>query len=117
MSEPAAEGAVEIPLESVPNDLDDDAHKSLDKEVLEFLPPDHEPNDDKQLTQLLLAIVLCSHKQLDPNYATFLRAKALLVKHPKLVDKLTVAWRAGSFKEIRNLSTYKHPLDSLGAII
>ena len=113
MSEPAAEGAVEIPLESVPNDLDDDAHKSLDKEVLDFFSP----NDDMQPTQLLMVIVLCSHKQLDPNYAALSQAKALLVKHPKLVDKLTVAWRAGSFKEIRNLSTYTHPLDSLGAII
>ena len=121
MIEPAPEGAVEIPLESAPNDFnDDDIHKSLDKEVLHHFHDyfTHTSLSNlRDVTMLLMEIVLYSRSQLEINYADFHQALALLRKHPELVNKLKVAYAAGSFKEIRNLSMYNHPLDALVAII
>lgn len=120
MNEPATEGAVEIPLESLPNILDDDTHKYLDEKVLNHFTPLFESFTTlKELEAILLLMGIISESQnrLNPDYETILPAKALLENHPELVDKLRGAWRERSFKEIRNLSTYNYndPPDAFSA--
>lgn len=109
---PAAECTIETPLESVPDDLDDDTHKALDQEVLD--EAFDEPLTVNDAVVLLGGIVYFSWGRLNPNYENTLQAKALLQECPELVDKLRVAWTSRSFKEIRNLSTYNSATGSFG---
>jgi hypothetical protein len=64
-----------------------------------------EPSIIELATFLLATIVSTSEGQLDPQYEKTPNAKALLEKHPELMDKLKKSWAQRSFREIRNLST------------
>jgi hypothetical protein len=98
MDERSAKRTLKTTLESVHDDLDDAAHARQDEEVLKTI------GDDPFIATMLLAtIVASSEQQLNPKYRKTPNAKALLLEHPELADKLKVAWVAKKFKEIRNL--------------
>jgi hypothetical protein len=88
--------------ESGPNELDDETHARLDKEVLETA--DYEPSNLLPASFLLATIVSNSIGRLDPKYKENPNAKALIQQHPELMDKLMKAWRERTFRDIRNLS-------------
>jgi hypothetical protein len=75
----------------------------LDRAVLDVA--DDEPTIPSRAAFLLATIVSTSEGQLDPQYKETPNAKALLEKHPELMDKLKKSWAERSFREIRNLST------------
>ena len=56
------------------------------------------------LLSLLTIIVSKSEGYLDPKYEKTLDATALIEGHPELIGRLEEAWKARSFKDIRNLS-------------
>jgi hypothetical protein len=98
-------------LETVPNDLDQDVHTCLDQQVLESdtIRTSFQPVNISQpasLLGLLVAIIEESNEQLDPQYYSPKIARALLTRHPELVEKLKEAWMKKSFEEIRNLSEF-----------
>jgi hypothetical protein len=84
-------------LEIVANDLDDATHKALDEEVLT------EVGGNPSMATLLTLIVQNSNQQLDSKYGALKVAKTLIADNLELKDMLTKAWKAQSFKEIRNL--------------
>ena len=53
---------------------------------------------------LLVTIVSSSEGLLDLKYKDFMDAKALIRRHPELLEKLKEAWNIQAFKDIRNLS-------------
>lgn len=101
---------LETTLKSVPNDLDDMIHTRLDQEVLgSFKVTDVEPPN----IDILSAVVENSEGRLDPRYLKHRELRELVGEYPELEDKLSMAWRAGSFKEIRNLSSYNSAQETL----
>ena len=95
-------------LEVVPDDLDDATHARMDQAVLEVA--DDDPvilSRAREAAFLLATIVSTSEGRLDPKYAQNPAAKALLQEHPALMEKLTEAWTARTFRQIRSLSA-KH---------
>jgi len=96
-----------IPLGPVMSDLDDAAHARLDEQVLKVA--DDEPVVLSMIASLLATIVDHAKGQLDQKYASTTNSRALLEEHPDLRDKLVVAWKARSFKDIRNLGTRMPP--------
>jgi hypothetical protein len=87
----------------VPNDLDDTAHARLDAVVLDAA---EEPSTLPRAIFLLTTIVATSEGRLNPEYIGPTPTKALLERRPELMNKLSDAWSAGEFREIRNLSVY-----------
>jgi len=100
---PATKRILTAPLEHVEDDIDDQDHARMDKQVLENA--DEEPVNLSRATFLLATIVSTSDGRLDPKYKETPAARALLKQHPELEEKLKEAWKERSFKEIRNLST------------
>ena len=101
--EPSAKCTRETTLEMVPNELDDDTHARLDTAV-DLVA--EEPSNLKRAGFLLISIASNSEGRLNNEYTNVNSAQALLKGYPELIDKLRVAWSAGKFKEIRNLSVY-----------
>jgi hypothetical protein len=88
-------------LEVVPNLLTDATHARLDGEVIRVT---EDPPWCSILPIMLLAtIVSTSEGLLNPKYGNNPNASALLHDQPDLVEKLRLAWKDKSFKEIRNL--------------
>ena len=113
ISESPAERSPTANLDTVSNELDDTTHARLDKDVLDVAgraPSEAVLNvssgevADLVLTSLLTIIISKSEGHLDPQYEETPDAKALIEEHPELKGKLKEAWKAGTFKEIRNLS-------------
>jgi len=100
---PATKRILTAPLEHVEDDIDDQDHARMDKQVLENA--DEEPVNLSRATFLLATIVSTSDGRLDPKYERNPAARALLKQHPELEEKLKEAWKERSFKEIPNLST------------
>ena len=93
-------------METVPG-LDDAAHVRIDDAVFKFFEDEPIHETLRTLSTLLATIVEIlenSEGRLDPKYMRITHAKALLGNCPELVDKLKVAWKDGTFREIRNLS-------------
>jgi hypothetical protein len=93
-----------MPLEPVPNVLDDATHARMDAAALETAIF-YDPSVPGLAAPLLATIVSTSENLLDSKYENNPNAAALLREHPELVEQLTVAWNTKSFKAIRNLST------------
>jgi hypothetical protein len=89
-------------LETVPDDLDEGQHASFDEAVCKLY--DDQPSSLNRTTYLLATIVSTSNGLLDPKYGDISNARVLLEKHSELMDQLGYAWKAGKFKDIRNLS-------------
>jgi hypothetical protein len=85
-------------LKSVPNTLSDEAHVTMDKEVVEMITMGPHEN-----WVLLLAIVAHSGGLLDSKYDV-MTTTALIKGNPQLAQMLQVAWGKSQFGDIRNLS-------------
>jgi hypothetical protein len=94
---------LEMPLEVVPNVLDDATHQELDKKVLGEV--DFDPSTISRATFLLSTIVKHSEGTLDQKYSDIADGMTLLREQSELWEILKVAWKDRSFKLIRNLST------------
>jgi hypothetical protein len=92
-----------MPLEVVPNVLDDATHQELDKKVL--VEADYDPSILPLAAVLLSAIVNHSEGTLDQKYIYHTDGMTLLQEQAELWEKLKVAWKDRSFKPIRNLGT------------
>jgi hypothetical protein len=99
--EPSTKRTQVMTLEVVQDDFDDATHARMDKAVLE-VTQEEEPVPP---VLLLATIVSTCNNQLDPKYRENPAAKALLNEHPALVDKLSEAWTARRFRQIRILSS------------
>jgi hypothetical protein len=93
---------LEMSPEPLPDVLDDATHARMDKVVFDTF--DYEPSSLPYATLLLATIVSTSGGPLNSKYKENQHAKALLLEHPWLMDRLIGAWRDRTFKEIRNLS-------------
>jgi hypothetical protein len=96
---------LDMPLETVLNDLDGATHTRQDKNVLETF--EEEPHTISLAAFLLATIISTSEGILDSRYEKTQNAKALLRTRPELLEKVREAWNEKTFKEIRNLSTIK----------
>ena len=87
------------------DDMDDDDHHRLDKEVM--LDVHHidtsAPLSDSQLLLVLLAVVENSNGVLDAQYSRQRNASALLAAREELRQMLRNAWRDKRFMEVRKL--------------
>jgi hypothetical protein len=101
--EPSAKRAQVVTLQVVPDDLSDATHAIMDEAVLDVV--EEQPVNLGRATFLLATIVSSSQGRLDAKYRETPAAKALLQEHPALMEKLTEAWAAGTFRQIRNLSS------------
>ena len=104
MDELSAKRTLGTTLEEAPNDLDDAAHRLQDELVLDFFCSLTEPSTPLAATLLLPVIVSFSEGKLDPKFKKISEVKALLQDHPELMEKLEDAWKARTFRDIRNLS-------------
>jgi hypothetical protein len=90
------------------SDLDHATHARLDQQVLKVA--DDEPVVLSRAAFLLAMIVETAKGHLDQKYGLLPNAMALPEEHADLRDKLVAAWKARSFKDIRNLGTrMPHP--------
>jgi hypothetical protein len=106
---------LQMDLAVVPNNLSDEEHSRMDREVFEtvhraeteasFKKADDPSAFLSAAAFLLATIVSTSEPLLDSQYVRNPKAKALLGTHPNLAERLRVALKDGTFKEIRNLST------------
>ena len=96
-----------MPLESLPDRLDDATHGKLDKAVNESVEEDIADTDSEDLSardhaQLLSAIIEhCDN--LDSKYVGLGQTKKLIKTHGELRAMLDSAWKRKSYREIRNL--------------
>jgi hypothetical protein len=100
--EPPTKRTQVMTLEVVQDDFDDATHASMDDAVLNVV---EEPVNLSRATFLLATIVWSSHGRLDAKYTEPPAAMVLLQEHPALRKKLTEAWAARTFRQIRNLSS------------
>jgi hypothetical protein len=94
-----------MPLETLPDPLDDATHDEFDKVVNETVEEDITDAEDLSVrdhVQLLNAIVAHS-EGMDRKYLDMKEAKQLIKTHGGLRVMLTSAWRRKSYREIRNL--------------
>ena len=84
-------------------DMDDASHARLDQQVLAIAGD--EPFGLSLAGFLLTTIVQTSDGLLYKRNGDNGKAMALLAEHADLQEKLRVAWKARSFKDIRNLGT------------
>ena len=95
-----------MPLESLPDRLDDATHDELDKAVEQAVEDDLADGSDLgsslQYVALLNAIVAHS-KGMDRKYLDMKEAKKLIKTHGELGAMLDSAWKRKSYREIRNL--------------
>ena len=91
-------------LESVPLGISEAAHKRMDDIVFQQFGRDLKQDALPHLL-FLLSIVQNSNGLLDSRYTQPEEVWALHRAYPKLEEKLMEAWKAGSFRTIRNLST------------
>ena len=90
------EGASVLPLVSPERDtFTDHDHKSLDASILE---------DFDEMPKLSMLLVVISSDM--PKRLGLGEAKELLKREPRIAGILTEAWRAGSFKEVRQLGVF-----------
>jgi hypothetical protein len=94
-----------MPLETLPDRLDDATHDGLDKAVNETVEEDI--TDTEDLSALhhahLLSAIIEHCDGLDSKYVGPGQAKRLIKTHGELRAMLTSAWRRRSYREIRNL--------------
>jgi hypothetical protein len=94
-----------MPLETLPDPLDDATHDGLDKAVNETVEDDITDAEDLSVrdhAQLLSAIIE-NCDDLDSKYGLLGQAKRMIKTHGELRAMLTSAWRRKSYREIRNL--------------
>jgi hypothetical protein len=94
-----------MPLETLPDPLDDATHDGLDKAVNETVEDDITDAEDlsaRDHAQLLSAIIE-NCDDLDNKYVGLGQAKRMIKTHGELRVMLTSAWRRKSYREIRNL--------------
>ena len=94
-----------MPLETLPDRLDDATHDELDKAVNETIEEDITDADDlspRDSAQLLSAII--EHcDDLDSKYGLLGQTKKLIKTHGELRVMLASAWKHKSYRKIRNL--------------
>jgi hypothetical protein len=96
------EGASVLPLVSPERDkLTDDDHKSLDASILEDLSANVKHDEMPKLSWLLVVI---SSDMLKPLRRG--EAEELLKREPRIAGILTEAWKARSFKKVRQLGVF-----------
>jgi hypothetical protein len=90
-----------ITMETVPDDLHDDAHKAMDEKILDNM------GDDPYIARdLLTLIVENSDGLLDQQYISPTKARTFIKENPKLKEILDIAWEYKSFRTVRNLSLW-----------
>ena len=98
-----------MPLEIVPDLLDDDAHNELDRAVEKTVDDDlgdvSDLSTNLQYTILINAIVSHS-KGLDRKFLDLGEARNLIKTQGELPAMLASAWRHKSYREIRNLGAW-----------
>jgi len=90
-------------LALVPDDLDDETHNDMDRLVVNTGLSS--PSNLALASHLLAVIVATSGTTLNPRYRDILHGVDLLNHHPELMEMMTVAWAAKSFKTIRRLGS------------
>ncbi|KAI6118231.1 hypothetical protein F5141DRAFT_1264178 [Pisolithus sp. B1] len=93
-------------LSSISNILDDATHDALDKQVNMCVEDDLKRPSIFSHTCVLRTIVEYSNGTLDPKYGSSEPARELIMSHPELANMLDVAWKSGSYRDIRNLGQY-----------
>ena len=98
-----------MPLEIVPDLLDDDAHNKLDRAVEKTVDDDSggvsDLSTNLQYTILINAIV-AHGKDMDRKFLDLGEAKNLIKTQGELSAMLASAWRRRSYREIRNLGAW-----------
>lgn len=98
-----------MPLETVPDLLDDAAHNELDKVVEKgvdkYLGSVSDLSTDLQYIILLNAIV-AHGKDMDRKFLDLGEAENLINTQGELPAMLASAWRHKSYREIRNLGAW-----------
>ena len=94
-----------MPLETLPDCLDDATHNELDKAVNETVEEDITDADDLSPREgaWLLSAIIEHCDDLDNKYAGLGQAKKLIKTHGELRVMLASAWKHKSYREIRNL--------------
>jgi len=94
-----------MPLESVANVLDDDAHRRLDQGCARRLCR-HRGGPPRTSSQAILTtIVSNSNETLDPRYRNFVDARGLVKRTRGVIEKVERCMDLSrNFEEIRNLS-------------
>lgn len=100
-------------LSSVSSTLDDDIHDTLDKRVNLCVEDDLKWPSIVNRTFVLRTIVEHSNGTLDPKYVSCKAARELIMNHPGLANMLDVAWKNGSYRDIRNLAVLQAPSSSI----
>jgi hypothetical protein len=106
--QPPTRRKLNMPLEHVPNVLDEATHASLDTKVSDKARHrrlGHQDLTPGELSLLLKWIASNSNGCIDEKFADDDMAFELLDGNEELQASLTVAWGERSFKDIRNLST------------
>lgn len=85
------------PLEMVPDDLTEDQHQQLDRELF-----DDFPNDFPGIHTIGILVSGCT--VLDASLLHWNNIKKLVAAYPSLEGELKRAWESGSLKNIRLLS-------------
>ncbi|KAI6115032.1 hypothetical protein EDD17DRAFT_1827054 [Pisolithus thermaeus] len=96
-------------LSSISNILDDATHDALDKQVNMCVEDDLKRPSIFSHTCILRTIVEYSNGTLDPKYGSSEPARELIMSHPGLANVLDVAWKSGSYRDIRNLAILQAP--------
>jgi len=88
--------------------LDDGTHTRWVNDVFEICDKicDKEPSRIQDLLLFLRMIISTSEGRLNPKFLQTREVKNLFEKHPELVEKLRVAWKDRTLREISNLRTF-----------